>query len=145
METIEATLTNRQHSRQINRRLGIDDTKMSLLILIYERLWTSPRTTATTQICLLKPINRRRHHWNRLHSHAIGVQPLWHDRDYHNFYLLTDLILLADEFKIFRGVCLQHYGLDPANNYIFPGLSWQAALEWRTWNWTFSLILINIC
>ena len=78
-------------------------------------------------------------------DHPKGVQPLWHDRDYHNFYLLTDLLLLADEFKIFRDVSLQHYGLDPAHNYIFPGLSWQAALEWRMWNWTFSLILINIC
>ena len=44
--------------------------------------------------------------------------------DYHNFYLLTDALLLADAFKNFRGVCLQHYGLDPAYNYTFPGLSW---------------------
>ena len=49
--------------------------------------------------------------------------------DYHNFYLLTDALLLADAFENFRGVCLQHYGLDPAYNYTFPGLSWQAALK----------------
>ena len=49
--------------------------------------------------------------------------------DYHKFYLLTDVILLADVFENFRDVCLQHYGLDPAHNYTSPGLSWQAALE----------------
>ena len=50
-------------------------------------------------------------------------------RDYHNFYLLTDVLLLADVFKNFRVVCLQHYGLDRGYNYNSPGLSWQAALK----------------
>ena len=49
--------------------------------------------------------------------------------DYHNFYLLTDVLLLADVFENFRDVRLQHYGLDPAHNYTSPGLSWQAALK----------------
>ena len=50
-------------------------------------------------------------------------------RDYHNFYLLTDVLLLDDVFEDFRGVCLQHYGLDPAHNYTFPGLSRETALK----------------
>ena len=49
--------------------------------------------------------------------------------DYHNFYLLTYVFLLAHMFENFREVCLQHYGLDPAHNYISPGLSWQAFLK----------------
>ena len=49
--------------------------------------------------------------------------------DYHNFYLLTNVLLLADVFKNFRDVCLQHYGFDPAHNYTSLGLSWQAALK----------------
>ena len=49
--------------------------------------------------------------------------------DYHNFYLLTDVLLLADVFENFREVCLQHYDLDPAHNYTSPGLSWQASLK----------------
>ena len=49
--------------------------------------------------------------------------------DYHNFCLLTDVLSLADVFKNFRDVCLQHYGLDPAHSYTSPGLSWQAALK----------------
>ena len=43
--------------------------------------------------------------------------------DYHIFYLLTNLLLLADVFKNFRDVCLQHYGIDPVHNYTSPGLS----------------------
>ena len=49
--------------------------------------------------------------------------------DYHNFYLLTDVLLLANVFENFRDVYLQHYGLDPAHNYTSPGLSWRAALN----------------
>ena len=49
--------------------------------------------------------------------------------DYHNFYLLTTVPLLADVFENFRDVCLQHYGLDPAHNYTYPCLSWQVALK----------------
>ena len=50
-------------------------------------------------------------------------------RDYHNFHLLTDILLLTDVFENFRDVGLQHYGLDPADNYTFPGFTWQAALK----------------
>ena len=36
--------------------------------------------------------------------------------DYHNFYLLTEVLSLGNVFKNFRDVCLQHYSLDPAHN-----------------------------
>ena len=35
-------------------------------------------------------------------------------KDYHNLYLDSDVILLADVFKNFRDVCSQHNKLDPA-------------------------------
>ena len=44
-------------------------------------------------------------------------------RDYHNFYLLTDVLLLADLLENFREVWLQHYGLDHTHNWTSPGLS----------------------
>lgn len=49
--------------------------------------------------------------------------------DYHNLYVVTDVLLLADVFENFRKVCLDKYGLDPAHYYSSPGFSWDAPLK----------------
>ena len=43
--------------------------------------------------------------------------------EYHDLYVESDTLLLADVFNNFRNVYLEIYGLDPA-----PGLVWQAVL-----------------
>ena len=50
-------------------------------------------------------------------------------RDYHNLYLKTDVLLLADVFENFRDVCIENYKLDPAWYYTVPGLAWDACLK----------------
>ena len=50
-------------------------------------------------------------------------------QDYHDLYLITDTLLLADVFEEFRKMCLENYKLDPVHSYTAPGLSWQAALK----------------
>ena len=50
-------------------------------------------------------------------------------REYHDFYLVCDVLLLADVFEAFRDTCKKNYDLDPAHFYTAPGLSWQAALK----------------
>ncbi|KAK3721647.1 hypothetical protein QZH41_003669 [Actinostola sp. cb2023] len=50
-------------------------------------------------------------------------------RDYHNLYLLSDVLLLMDTFEAFRDVCIKNYKLDPCWYYTAPGLSWDAMLK----------------
>ena len=49
--------------------------------------------------------------------------------DYHNFYLASDVLLLADVFENFRQTCLEYYKLDPCHYFTSPGLSWDAMLK----------------
>ena len=98
---------------------------------MYGLLWTISRTTVTIQSCLLYLTNRRRRLWDR-YNHAQMVFNQFNMTDlggYHSFFLLTDVLLLADVSENFRDMWLQHYGLDLAQNYTFPVLSWQAALK----------------
>ena len=66
------------------------------------------------------------------HNHAkkvwkeFGVKNLG---QYHDLYLKSDVLLLADVFEEFRNVCLENYSLDPAWYYTSPGLSWDALLK----------------
>ena len=66
------------------------------------------------------------------YKHAINV---WNTfkcktiRDYHDVYLKSDVLLLADVFENFRAMCLRHYNLDPAHHYTSPGLAWDACLK----------------
>ena len=66
------------------------------------------------------------------YQHAIKV---WNKfgcktiKDYHDLYLKSDVLLLADVFEKFRSTCLKHYKLDPAHYYTSPGLAWDACLK----------------
>ena len=49
--------------------------------------------------------------------------------DYHDLYLKSDVLLLADVFENFRKTCLKYYELDPCHYFSSPGLSWDAMLK----------------
>ena len=49
--------------------------------------------------------------------------------EYHDLYLKTDVILLANVFEALRNVCLNNYGLDPAHFYTAPRLACKACLK----------------
>ena len=69
------------------------------------------------------------------YSHAKRVWSAFQIKDlgdYHDLYLRTDVLLLADVFENFRSTCLKYYGLDPCHYYSAPGLSWDALLK-MTW------------
>ena len=66
------------------------------------------------------------------YRHAKGVFKIFNNKnigDYHDLYVQSDTLLLADVFENFRNICLKEYKLDPA--YFLPasGLAWQACLK----------------
>ena len=65
------------------------------------------------------------------YSHGQKVfKEYWADMgNYHDLYVQTDTLLLADVFEKFREKCIEIYGLDPSYFYSAPGLAWQACLK----------------
>ena len=59
--------------------------------------------------------------WNVFKMNTVG--------DYHDLYLKTDVLLLADVFEKLVSTCLDYYGLDPCHYFSSPGLSWDAMLK----------------
>ena len=59
--------------------------------------------------------------WKEFNSKTIG--------DYHDSYLKTDVVFLADVFQTFRKTCMDAYKLDPLHYYTAPGLSWDTLLK----------------
>ena len=50
-------------------------------------------------------------------------------QQYLELYLKTDVLLLAEIFEEFHGVCKRNYGLDPALYVSSPQMSWDAMLR----------------
>ena len=78
--------------------------------------------------------------FNRLTDQPIGreydhVEKVWKEFDiknigeYHDVYLKTDVLLLADVFEKFSKMCTSCYKLDPAHYYTSPRLAWDAMLK----------------
>ena len=66
------------------------------------------------------------------YSHAINVWNVFKMNKmgyYHDLYLKTDALLLADVFENFIGTCLEYYWLNPCHYFNSPGLSWDAMLK----------------
>ena len=51
-------------------------------------------------------------------------------KDYHNLYLVSDVLLLADFFEKFRNMCMDFYGLEACHYFSAPGLSWDSCLKY---------------
>ena len=59
--------------------------------------------------------------WQRFNLKTMG--------QYHDLYLKSDILLLADAFENFRATCLRYYNFDPCHYFTSPGLSWDAMLK----------------
>ena len=66
------------------------------------------------------------------YEHAQKVWDVFETRnrgEYHDLYLQSDTLLLADVFENFRNMCLEIYELDPVYFVSAPGLAWQTCLK----------------
>ena len=53
-------------------------------------------------------------------------------KEYHDLYLMTDVLLLADVVQQFRGLAKSKYDLDPLHYYTAPGFSWDSMSKLTT-------------
>ena len=62
--------------------------------------------------------------------------------DYHNLYLRTDVLLLADAFEMFRKFFKLHHEIDPVHTYSSPGLSERVGKRYcgLIWNNAYDII-----
>ena len=65
--------------------------------------------------------NHAKEVWNTFMIRTLG--------NYHDLYLVSDMLLLTDVFENFRKTCMQYYKLDPCHYFTSPGLSWDAMLK----------------
>ena len=76
------------------------------------KFFSSLKNKCISEIDYLKANNI----WNTFKMNAMG--------DYHDLYLKTDVLLLANVFKKFINTCFNYHGLDPCHYFSSPGLSW---------------------
>ena len=65
--------------------------------------------------------NHAKHVWEEFGLKNMG--------EYHDLYLKTDILLLADVFQNFRKLCIDYYELDPLHYITTPGFSWDSMLK----------------
>ena len=65
--------------------------------------------------------NHAKEVWNTFMIRTLG--------DYHDLYLVSDVLLPTDVFENFRKTCMQYYKLDPCHYFTSPGLSWDGMLK----------------
>ena len=66
------------------------------------------------------------------YKHALNVWRSLNVKDmgeYHDIYLATDVLSLADVFESFRETAIDHYKLDPTHYVSLPGFGWDALLK----------------
>ena len=51
--------------------------------------------------------------------------------EYHDLYVQSDTLILADVFENFRNMYIKVYEVDPAHFLSLPGLAWEACLKKR--------------
>ena len=78
--------------------------------------------TLEDEPCPVQNYNRAREIWGHYKIKTM--------RDYHDHYLLSDVLLLADVFENFRNSIYEQHRLDPLHFITLPSLAWASALKY---------------
>ena len=68
--------------------------------------------------------------WERFNETLLpNKESFFKNLSFHDLYVQSDTLLLADVFENLRDMCIKEYELDPAHFLSLPGLAWQACLK----------------
>jgi len=115
--------------------LGDDDLVFAKGVYPYSYM-TGPRKFAETQLppieafhnilqdepCTQENYDRAREIWAHYNTKTM--------RDYHDHYLLSDVLLLAEVFENFRNSIYEQHRLNPLHFITLPSLAWASALKY---------------
>ena len=76
----------------------------------------------------LQSLNYGRYNWCRTCAHRKSFE-IKNLGEYHDLYVQSNTLLLADVFENFRNMCIKIYQLDSVIFLSDPGLAWQAVLK----------------
>jgi hypothetical protein len=79
------------------------------------------------------------------YQHAVKIWKTFKCRtflDYHNLYLRTDVLILADALENFRNFFKLHHNIDPVHTYSAPGLTEKCGKKYcgEIWNKAYDVI-----
>ena len=142
LDTLASNLKNEDFKHLISE-FGTDKLEMLKRKEAYRYKWVDPYekfnyTQLPPKECFyssLRDGKRDRSNGHISDEHHLHLQNVWKIfnfntfEDFHNHYLKTDILLLADSFEKFISTCLKYYGLDPCHYFSQPSLSWDAMLK----------------
>ena len=119
-------------------RLHTPRDKFQLMIrkgVFYYDYWDGPDKANENQLLSRESFYSRLKEENITEDDYAHAQKVWVEfelqslGEYHDLYLKTDVLILADNFEKFRTVCMKHYCLDACHYFSSPGLAWDAMLK----------------
>ena len=141
MESLEKLVETMDDDEFIyTRREFTDEEQFQLMkrkgIFPYDYLNDISKIKSSTEIIFPS----RKAFFNRLHDKEVSEKEYLRGKyifkkycktfgDYHDLYLKSDVLLLADFFEKFRKTCLDNYSLDPTHYFSTAGLAWNSALK----------------
>jgi hypothetical protein len=135
LENLVANLAKDGHEKFIHTQKHLPDTDLVYAkgVYPYEYMTDISKFDETN-------LPQKKHFYSKLNNEDITdadykhAKSVWNFfncstlQDYHDVYLKSDVLLLADVFESFRSMAISTYRLDPAHYYTLPGFSWDACL-----------------